>query len=37
MESSNCPPWGVDLSDIGVPVRVWHGAQDQFVPFHHGR
>lgn len=30
-------PWGFDLSDIEVPVRVWQGAQDHMVPARHGR
>jgi pimeloyl-ACP methyl ester carboxylesterase len=30
-------PWGFDVEEIGVPVQVWHGAQDQFVPFQHGQ
>ncbi|MEZ5098120.1 MAG: alpha/beta hydrolase [Nocardioides sp.] len=29
--------WGFDLGGIGVPVAVWQGAQDQFVPLAHGR
>ena len=29
-------PWGFDLDAIGVPVSVWHGADDRFVPFSHG-
>lgn len=29
-------PWGFELEDIRVPVQVWHGAQDQFVPVAHG-
>lgn len=29
-------PWGFDLSGIQVPVKVWHGAYDQFVPRAHG-
>ena len=30
-------PWGFELEEISVPVQVWHGAQDQFVPVAHGR
>jgi pimeloyl-ACP methyl ester carboxylesterase len=30
-------PWGFDLDEISVPVQVWHGGQDQFVPVAHGR
>jgi pimeloyl-ACP methyl ester carboxylesterase len=29
-------PWGFDLNTITIPVQVWHGRQDQFVPFQHG-
>ncbi len=29
-------PWGFDLASIEVPVLVWHGEQDKFVPFAHG-
>jgi pimeloyl-ACP methyl ester carboxylesterase len=29
-------PWGFDLDAIRVPVTVWHGAQDRFVPLPHG-
>jgi pimeloyl-ACP methyl ester carboxylesterase len=29
-------PWGFDLSAIRIPVKVWHGAHDQFVPRSHG-
>lgn len=29
-------PWGFDLADILVPVAIWHGRQDVFVPYAHG-
>ncbi len=29
-------PWGVDLAKITVPVKIWHGRHDQFVPIQHG-
>jgi pimeloyl-ACP methyl ester carboxylesterase len=29
-------PWGFDLNAIAVPVTVWQGALDQFVPAAHG-
>jgi pimeloyl-ACP methyl ester carboxylesterase len=29
--------WGFELDDISVPVQLWHGAQDRFVPIAHGR
>lgn len=25
-------PWGFDLSDIRVPIEIWHGARDKTVP-----
>jgi pimeloyl-ACP methyl ester carboxylesterase len=28
--------WGFDLDAIGVPVLIWHGRQDRFVPTAHG-
>jgi pimeloyl-ACP methyl ester carboxylesterase len=28
--------WGFSMEDIRVPVQLWHGAQDHFVPFAHG-
>jgi len=30
-------PWGFALDAIEVPVQIWHGAQDRFVPFQHGQ
>ena len=24
--------WGFDLRDIRVPVKIWHGREDRFVP-----
>ncbi len=29
-------PWGFELAVISVPVQLWHGRHDQFVPFQHG-
>lgn len=29
--------WGFELTDITVPVAVWHGAQDRMVPYAHGQ
>jgi pimeloyl-ACP methyl ester carboxylesterase len=29
-------PWGFDLDSIRVPVKIWHGRHDRFVPFQHG-
>ena len=29
-------PWGFRLEEINVPVQLWHGRQDRFVPFQHG-
>ncbi len=30
-------PWGFELSSIKVPLQIWHGKQDRFVPFSHGQ
>jgi len=30
-------PWGFELDDVSVPVQLWHGRHDQFVPFQHGQ
>jgi pimeloyl-ACP methyl ester carboxylesterase len=30
-------PWGFDPASISIPVKVWHGLDDRFVPFAHGR
>jgi pimeloyl-ACP methyl ester carboxylesterase len=29
-------PWGFDVRAINVPLMLWHGRQDRFVPFQHG-
>lgn len=29
--------WGFSFEDIRVPVQLWHGRQDRFVPFQHGQ
>ena len=29
-------PWGFSVESIEVPVQLWHGRQDWFVPFQHG-
>jgi len=29
--------WGFDVGAISVPVSIWQGAQDRFVPIGHGR
>jgi pimeloyl-ACP methyl ester carboxylesterase len=28
--------WGFDLGAISVPVAIWHGGEDRFVPYAHG-
>ena len=30
-------PWAFSPADIRVPVKIWHGVQDRFVPASHGR
>ena len=30
-------PWGFDVKEIKVPVRLWHGAEDVFNPASHSR
>lgn len=30
-------PWGFDLDSIRVPVTIWHGGEDRFVPVAHGQ
>jgi pimeloyl-ACP methyl ester carboxylesterase len=32
-----CRPWGFNLSDIHVPVLLWHGENDVFSPVAHTR
>jgi pimeloyl-ACP methyl ester carboxylesterase len=32
-----CSPWGFDLSEIRVPVYLWHGGRDVFSPMAHTR
>ena len=29
--------WGFALEEIEVPVRIWHGREDRFVPVSHGQ
>ncbi len=33
---SQVRPWGFELESIRIPVQLWHGRQDWFVPFQHG-
>lgn len=28
--------WGFDVGSVEVPVTIWHGDEDRFVPFSHG-
>jgi pimeloyl-ACP methyl ester carboxylesterase len=34
--AAHLAPWAFDLDTISIPVQVWHGRQDQFVPVQHG-
>lgn len=34
---SHMEPWGFDVASIRIPVKVWHGRHDRFVPFQHGQ
>jgi len=36
-EGAHLSPWGFDVERISVPVKVWHGRHDRFVPFQHGQ
>lgn len=30
-------PWSFDPAEIRIPVQIWHGSEDRFVPFQHGK
>ena len=30
-------PWGFEVGSIHVPVQIWHGSEDRFVPLAHGQ
>ncbi len=30
-------PWGFELDEIAIPTMIWHGSEDLFNPFSHGR
>jgi pimeloyl-ACP methyl ester carboxylesterase len=30
-------PWGFEFDSIRIPIQVWHGRHDRFVPFQHGQ
>ena len=34
---SHLSPWGFELDSVRVPVKIWHGHQDRFVPVQHGQ
>lgn len=35
--AAHLSPWRFDPASVGVPVKVWHGRQDRFLPFLHGQ
>jgi pimeloyl-ACP methyl ester carboxylesterase len=35
--ASHLMNWGFELSEIRVPVKIWHGHQDRMVPIQHGQ
>ena len=35
--AAHLTPWGFDIRDIRVPVKIWHGRQDRMVPVQHGQ
>jgi pimeloyl-ACP methyl ester carboxylesterase len=35
--ASKMTDWGFSLGAIRVPVKIWHGRQDRFVPVQHGQ
>lgn len=35
--ASHVLPWGFELDSIRIPVKIWHGRQDRFVPVQHGQ
>ncbi len=34
--AASMEPWGFELESIRVPVKIWHGREDRFVPVQHG-
>jgi pimeloyl-ACP methyl ester carboxylesterase len=36
-EAASLTSWGFDLGAIRVPVKIWHGQKDRFVPVQHGQ
>jgi pimeloyl-ACP methyl ester carboxylesterase len=35
--AAHLSPWGFELESIRIPVKIWHGHQDRFVPVQHGQ